>query len=220
MQRISLHDPVFQSDQAAVTQQHDYNPTHDYELHRPKTADLAAETGPVDDRPFTSASISKPMQDPSLAGSVKSLSVTSRLKADNFTGSVVQVTLSSNWGDPSYMGLTSIALLEAGSRQPIALRPDQLTLSLPGVAEGAGMEFEVSRLLDRTNLTTDADHMWVCPMPHPVNSLCAQCPCLTITLDTPMVLGGLRVWNYNVSMEDSYKGVKLFEGLSVVPYVC
>lgn len=201
--RVSLHDHVFQLDNAV-----EYSPSYDHEIHRPKTADLEPEVDPQD-RPFTSASFAKPIPEPNSADSAK-MTPRGGLRDSITTGSTVEVALASNWGDPSYMGLTSIALLEADSRQPIALRPDQITLSLPAM-EGVGTNFEVAKLIDEVHLTTDAAHMWACPVPHPSHSSSSsQCPSLTFTLDTPTSLGGLRVWNYNASMEDSYKGVRYY----------
>lgn len=47
--------------------------------------------------------------------------------------------------------------------------------------------------------------MWVCVMPLPP-------ACLEISVTLPAVeVGALRLWNYNKSMLDSYKGVKEME---------
>lgn len=121
-------------------------------------------------------------------------------------GLSVEVVLADNWGDSCDIGLTSIALLEAGSRQPIALRPDQITFSHPALEGDLVTSSEVARLVDGVNITTEESHMWVCPRPESSPSP-SQFPSLLFTLDTPTSLAGLRVWNYNASMEDSYKGV-------------
>ena len=52
-------------------------------------------------------------------------------------------------------------------------------------------------------MTTDEDHMCLVPLPS------SSPPTLTLTLGTPTPLLGLRVWNYNRSLEDSYSGVRL-----------
>ena len=212
LDRVSHHDPVFQSDHAtsttatisASTSHHDHTP----QLNRPTTAHShqgdEVGVGEEDDcRPFTSANI------PNLSNYAESATSTSGSKASNF-GSIVEVVLADNWGDPSHIGLTSIALLEVDSRQPMALRPDQLTISLPllegdqGGVEGCGSN-EVAKLIDGNDITTDEAHMWACPTPHP-----QHCPSLIFELDTPTSLRGLRVWNYNAAMEDSYKGVCVY----------
>lgn len=211
LERVSRHDPVFLSDRALLTQQHDYNhPSQDYELHRPRTADLQdPSTQQSDHRPFTSVSI-PPELDPTTSTSTDPLS--------SLTGSLVRVALVGNWGDPSHLGLTSITLLEAGSRQPVALRPDQLTLSLPGTGgmgtrsggrEGVTGYDNVGKLVDGINVTNDGTHMWACLLPCLSEGFVVDYPTLTFALDTPTPLMGLRVWNYNLSMEDSYKGVML-----------
>jgi hypothetical protein len=122
------------------------------------------------------------------------------------TGSVVEVLLASNWGDPSYVGLTGISLLSAESRQPIALRPDQLTLSVPLEGGGVG-EIKAPELTDGVNLTIDPAHMWAWPIADPTSKTVS----LTFKLDAPTTIRGLRVWNYNQSLEDSYSGVRLNE---------
>ena len=179
-----------------------YNPNLDYEIHRPKTADLDSGTEP-EHRPFTTASLSNPITEPNPPNA--SLEDQKAQGGSTITGSIVQIVLASNWGDLSYMGLTGIELLEADNREPILLRPNQLILSVSSEEECD--ECGVEKLLDGVNVTTDATHMWVCPVPHP-SSQSSQSPVtITFTLDTPTSLLGLRVWNYNATMEDSYKGV-------------
>ena len=211
LERVSLHDPVFQSDlghrAAALTDstpnQHDDH-AHG-QLHRPTTAHSRQDNAAEDDncRPFTCANTpaeSAIRQPGSKVGG----------RVSDFCGMSIELVLAENWGAPGRMGLTSVALLEAGSRQPVALRPDQVTVSLaadPMTPEGAESG-EVARLVDGVDVTTDESHMWACPVPRPQSPTSSpQFPSITFTLDTPTSLAGLRVWNYNASMEDSYKGV-------------
>lgn len=59
----------------------------------------------------------------------------------------------------------------------------------------------LSRLIDGDNITTDDQHMWLIPFsygePHTLN----------IAFSKAQTVAGLRVWNYNKSPEDSYRGV-------------
>ena len=57
------------------------------------------------------------------------------------------------------------------------------------------------RLVDGVNVTTDDQHMWLAPLTPGTQHT------LTLTLDTPTALSALRVWNYNKSAEDTYRGV-------------
>ena len=180
----------------------------DYEVSRPKTADLdAAELSCDEQRPFTSSTkhpppsiskvkMSKAAKLTTIAGEESSAS------RSCVTGSEVHMVLSSNWGDPSCIGLTGIALLDSSSKDPIMLRPDQVNLSIPFKGEDGG-----GALVDGVNVTTDVAHMWACTVSFPLDSNYTHGPTLVIKLDHPSSLKGIRVWNYNASLEDSYKGV-------------
>ena len=117
------------------------------------------------------------------------------------TGSLLQLCLIENWGDSSSIGLTGVQVLGTGGRT-IGLRSDQIYCQTGG--QGSGVDVSVERLLDDVNLTSTPDHMWATPFnpsqPHTPTTL-------TVSLDTPTQLTGLRVWNYNASLEDSYRGV-------------
>ena len=127
---------------------------------------------------------------------------------------MIQVVLASNWGDPSFIGLTSIALLGAGNQGLVVLQSWQLTVVLPH-EESNEQYYDTGKLIDGSNVTTDAAHMWVCPVPHPMTPS-HNPPALTFTLNSSTALKGIRIWNYNASLEDSYKGVSLF-GYSICP---
>ncbi len=114
----------------------------------------------------------------------------------------MQIILENNWGDPFHIGLTSIGLLEANSRQLIPLRPDQLSLSFCDENEDSENP-ELQKLVDGVDVTNDPSHMWSCP----VKPSAQHCPTITVTLDAPTAIHGIRVWNYNATMEDSFKGV-------------
>ena len=62
----------------------------------------------------------------------------------------------------------------------------------------------VFRLIDGTNVTNSDDHMWLIPFTAGEDHL------LTITFPTVMQVTGLRLWNYNKSAEDTYRGVFTF----------
>ncbi len=64
--------------------------------------------------------------------------------------------------------------------------------------------FSFLRLIDGHNITTDDQHMWLIPFsygdPHTLNMM----------FNKAQTIAGLRIWNYNKSPEDSYRGVRHF----------
>ena len=124
--------------------------------------------------------------------------------SQTITGRVVElhVCLAESWGDPGYIGLTSVALLEADTREPLHLRADQLKEE--GLETGGRSSMAV--LVDGVDVTTDMEHMYICPTATAMMMSSGHVT-ITLTLDTPTQLYGVRIWNYNASLEDSYKGV-------------
>ena len=59
------------------------------------------------------------------------------------------------------------------------------------------------RLIDGTNVTTSDEHMWLVPLTEGENHW------LTVTFAEATEMTGLRLWNYNKSPEDTYRGVSI-----------
>ena len=123
-------------------------------------------------------------------------------------GQVLQIVLTENWGDPGSIGLTGLAMLTS-SGEALQLRSEQISSEV----EGQRSNFEAERLLDGVNVTCDSEHMWVVPFDS------AQPPSLTLSLGTPTHITGIIVWNYNASVEDSYRGVSQLALCVVSPHV-
>lgn len=126
-----------------------------------------------------------------------------------FMGRFLRLCLVGNWGDSDYIGLTGIRVLSVDGK-PLRLRSDQIQCEVED--QGSEVDNTAKRLLDGVFITTEPGHMWATPLhtsqPH-------TCTILTLSLDTPTELTGLRVWNYNTSLEDSYRGVSLPNNQSV-----
>ena len=60
----------------------------------------------------------------------------------------------------------------------------------------------LNRLIDGSNVTMSDEHMWLVPFTD------GESHVLQITFDAPKEMTGLRVWNYNKSHEDTYRGVR------------
>lgn len=58
------------------------------------------------------------------------------------------------------------------------------------------------RLIDGNNITTDDHHMWLIPF------FSGEHHTLNVTFSKAQTVAGLRIWNYNRSPEDSYRGVR------------
>ena len=62
--------------------------------------------------------------------------------------------------------------------------------------------FYPNRIIDGSNLTMSDEHMWLIPFTDGQDHL------LTVDLGQPTPLIGLRVWNYNKSIDDTFRGVR------------
>ncbi len=61
--------------------------------------------------------------------------------------------------------------------------------------------FFFTRLFDNENVTCDENHMWLCPFNRKDKVR------IIITLSVSKRLHGLRIWNYNKSPDETYRGV-------------
>ncbi|KAH0632093.1 hypothetical protein JD844_020156 [Phrynosoma platyrhinos] len=61
--------------------------------------------------------------------------------------------------------------------------------------------FLPQRLIDGTNITVEDNHMWLIPFSPGEDHV------VTISFPQPESIAGLRIWNYNKSPEDTYRGV-------------
>jgi hypothetical protein len=61
---------------------------------------------------------------------------------------------------------------------------------------------ELALLINSNNVTTNCGEMWTCSESSSV---------VTINLQEKREIGGLKIWNYNAGLEESYFGVKRME---------
>lgn len=57
-------------------------------------------------------------------------------------------------------------------------------------------------MIDSCNITMSDEHMWMVPFTAGEEHL------LQITFPSSVEMSGLRLWNYNKSPEDTYRGVR------------
>ncbi|XP_061564927.1 katanin-interacting protein isoform X2 [Cololabis saira] len=175
---------------------------YEEELQRPRTAD-----GEGDERPFTRAGFReedlalKLQLNPTVSLSEESLEPVSGM----YTGKCLRLQLMMTWGDAHYMGLTGLEVVgKDGESLPLdlsmmAASPRDLN-ELPEYGHDLRT---LDKLIDGHNITTDDQHMWLIPFSY------GEPHILNITFSKAQTIAGLRIWNYNKSPEDSYRGVKI-----------
>ncbi|XP_047464632.1 katanin-interacting protein isoform X2 [Mugil cephalus] len=196
LEAMSRYDETFHSEDEGPE-----NLVYEEELQRPRTAD-----GEGEERPFTQAGFRE--EDLALKLQLNStLSQSEELEhiPGMYTGKCLRLELVLTWGDSHYMGLTGLEVVgKDGESLPLTL--SMLAASprdLNDLPEYGHDLRTLDKLIDGHNITTDDQHMWLIPFsygdPHILN----------ITFTKPQTVAGLRVWNYNKSPEDSYRGVKV-----------
>ncbi|XP_048575764.1 katanin-interacting protein [Nematostella vectensis] len=122
-----------------------------------------------------------------------------------YTGQVVQLNFASTWGDPYYLGLTGLELLTP-QMVPIPLNIDMLQANprdLNDLPDYGDDDRTLDKIVDGTNVTTSDEHMWLIPFTD------GEDHTLTIDLGLKTELLGMRVWNYNKSLDGTFRGAKI-----------
>ncbi|XP_070617660.1 katanin-interacting protein isoform X2 [Erythrolamprus reginae] len=176
---------------------------YEEELKRPRTAD-----GEGEERPFTQAG-SRMEDKPSQAQIARSDSlcevVTSR-EPGVYSGKCLLLNFTASWGDSHYLGLTGLEVVGKEDGHAVPFSADQLSASpqdLNDLVEYVDDSRTLDKLIDGKNITTEDNHMWLIPF----------CPgedhLVTIHFAQVEDIAGLRIWNYNKSPEDTYRGAKV-----------
>uniref|UniRef100_A0A671RBY8 Katanin interacting protein n=1 Tax=Sinocyclocheilus anshuiensis TaxID=1608454 RepID=A0A671RBY8_9TELE len=164
------------------------------ELQRPRTAD-----GEGEERPFTQAGFRKEdTHTPELCAD------TGEETTGLYTG-ILQLNLLSSWGDPHYVGLTGFEVVGKGG-ESIPVDVSMATASprdLNDLPENSNDLRTLDKLFDGMNITTDDKHMWLIPFTSGSDHT------LAVRFGQPQTIAGFRIWNYNKSPEDSYRGLKV-----------
>ncbi|KYM79311.1 hypothetical protein ALC53_10251 [Atta colombica] len=105
----------------------------------------------------------------------------------------IQLIILSNWGLQNLVGLTGIELI---GNQDVAVPLVNANLHCNAA------DTHLMRLIDGHNVTTEMDYMWLADL------MLNKRITITVTFDTDVYLTGIRIWNYNASLELSYCGVK------------
>ncbi|XP_076332193.1 katanin-interacting protein-like isoform X3 [Tachypleus tridentatus] len=186
LEAISHHDKTFSEyviDPSVATIE---NP-----VERPPTASIGS--GP--DRPFTTANPTCQSQYRRGSFMEDSINLLNSNENKKFLGQCLILTLTAKWGDLQTIGLTGLEVLDSCG-EPIVLYPHMLSSS------PVDSHNHLIRLINGENMTMSEEHMWC-------TDFLEHCPpTITISFGQTLNVSGLRVWNYNASQEDSYRGVK------------
>nr|XP_043869354.1 katanin-interacting protein isoform X1 [Solea senegalensis] len=197
LEAMSHYDETFLSEGEGGESQ-----VYEEELQRPRTAD-----GEGEERPFTQAGFReedltmKLHLNPTVSQCEENMDYIPGM----YTGKFLRLELLLTWGDSHYMGLTGLEVVgKDGESLPVDLSMMAASPSdLNDLPEYGHDLRTLDKLIDGHNITTDDQHMWLIPFsygePHTLN----------ITFNKAQTIAGLRIWNYNKSPEDSYRGVKV-----------
>ncbi|XP_076615806.1 katanin-interacting protein isoform X1 [Chaetodon auriga] len=175
---------------------------HEEELQRPRTAD-----GEGEERPFTQAGFReedlrlKLHLNPTVSQSEENMEHIPGM----YTGKCLRLELVLTWGDSHYMGLTGLEVVgKDGESLPLDLSSMAASpRDLNDLPEYGHDLRTLDKLIDGNNITTDDQHMWLIPFSY------GEPHTLCMTFNKAQTIAGLRIWNYNKSPEDSYRGVKV-----------
>ncbi|KAL3662115.1 hypothetical protein V7S43_012916 [Phytophthora oleae] len=215
------------------------------ELRRPQTSDAGSRTTETssktqqsDDqsqrtgRPMTMATgvrtsidswVEEPQRkSPDALKMIEGVSVKGRAEDLNSDGNLLRgrrltLQLLSTWGDLNYVGLTQMEVLVGSRGTPTPLDVDNLDASPRDLSSLGyiGDPRTLDKLVDGEVTTCDDTHMWLVPFE------AGAVPEVRIELKTAQYFYGLRLWNYNKSPEDTYRGVKqlvvLLDGVVISP---
>ncbi|UJR31677.1 hypothetical protein I4U23_019158 [Adineta vaga] len=182
LEKISTYDEMY-VDQETVQEDDDSARKN---INRPPTAgtDVRPMTRAILRRPFTSFRPSEINQIP------------------EYYGKKLILTITDTWGDHNYCGLTGIEVVDINDADCVIKSYDARPRDITVLPSNANDVRTLDKLFDGENVTCSDRHMWLCPF-----SIKERVR-IMITLSVSKRLHGLRIWNYNKSPDDTYRGVK------------
>ncbi|KAG8432891.1 hypothetical protein GDO86_017231 [Hymenochirus boettgeri] len=173
---------------------------------RPRTSDCAGT-----ERPFTQAGPSEKLQnDPAEISKNQNI-------PGIYCGTCLQLNFTLTWGDLHYLGLTGLEVV-GKEGQALKISLNQITacpLNLNILPDYQDDSRTLDKLLDGVNITNEDSHMWLIPFTS------GEDHTISINFEKREEIAGLRLWNYNKSPEDTYRGAKMvhvtLDGQSISP---
>lgn len=115
------------------------------------------------------------------------------------------INILDSWGDPFYVGLTGIEILDQDEKT-IDINEDNVTAkpkdmnSIPGYS---GDYRTLDKVINKVNQTCDDQNMWMIPFTK------GQPHLLTFSFNEERCISGIRFWNYNKNYDHSCRGARL-----------
>lgn len=118
--------------------------------------------------------------------------------------STIIINILSNWGDSSRVGLSGVSALDDNFGEISLPVPSLFFSNTTNSRLTPRTQSQLSTLVRGTHLTTNPSTMWSVPYnPHSCGVLS-----LRFELASPLLLRGLRIWNYNGENEETCVGVR------------
>lgn len=177
-------------------------------VSRPKTGQKVNESlyiGNVDPdmRPLTSANI-RALQDESASSWDQYLVKQPTSNVTTVSScQVITLHLLESWGDHHYIGLTGLEILDENHNQ-IVIAMNQVRAvpaDMNSISGHSGDYRTLDKLFNGENITTDDKNMWLIPFNDTK-------PFIKIDLGEQRKVSGVKLFNYNKSDEDTFRGVK------------
>ncbi|KAJ0411259.1 hypothetical protein ATCC90586_004175 [Pythium insidiosum] len=115
----------------------------------------------------------------------------------------VEIVFEANWGDPYDVGIAGLQFLD-NNYAPLKLAPGSVRVTAPFAPDKAE-QLVVTH--GARHLSTQPDEMWCAPL-RAVLSVPSQHRGIAVDFGHAIALRALKVWNYNTSLDDSFKGAK------------
>ncbi|CAF4520338.1 unnamed protein product [Rotaria sp. Silwood2] len=182
LEKISTYDDMYVDQETA---QNDEENTRT-NSNRPPTAETNI-------RPMTRAMLRRPFT---------AIRASNASEVPEFRGKKLILTITETWGDQHYCGLTGIEVVDINDVECVVQSYDARPRDITVLPKNANDVRTLDKLFDGENITCNDYHMWLCPF------IKKEKIRLTISLKGSKSLHGLRIWNYNKSLDDTYRGVK------------
>lgn len=200
LEAVSRNDEAYEGDALE-----DISWEENLDIHRPNTATIADDHDDGD-RPFTRAcGIINEVEEQQHQLSALDLMNTMDKEASLLKGKHLKLNFTQTWGDLHYLGLTSLEVFGIDG-QSIPLHVNMITADPQDLHSLSGHERDdrtLDKLIDGTNVTISDEHMWLVPFTSGQQHL------VNIEFPQSITISGIRIWNYNKNVDDTYRGAKI-----------